>query len=88
MNAANRCRMWELDGEERAAQLGIRGELSEKETAELAGLRTGVGTHTDAKEKIRLVFKRIFIFKSGLCSMLSFESSAFSGANWSYFILR
>jgi hypothetical protein len=60
--------MWELDGEERAAQLGIRGELGEKETAELAGLRTGVGTNTDAKEKIRLVCKRFFIFNQ-ICTL-------------------
>lgn len=45
--------MWELDGEERASQLGMRGDLTERETAELAELRSTAGNDTDGNDKIR-----------------------------------
>eukprot|EP00285_Hemiselmis_virescens_P005521 CAMPEP_0173403044 /NCGR_PEP_ID=MMETSP1356-20130122/55674_1 /TAXON_ID=77927 ORGANISM="Hemiselmis virescens, Strain PCC157" /NCGR_SAMPLE_ID=MMETSP1356 /ASSEMBLY_ACC=CAM_ASM_000847 /LENGTH=279 /DNA_ID=CAMNT_0014363507 /DNA_START=129 /DNA_END=965 /DNA_ORIENTATION=- len=52
---ANRlvARMWELDSEERAAKLGMRGDMSEAEAVELAELRETVGTNLEENERIR-----------------------------------
>eukprot|EP00283_Hemiselmis_rufescens_P016148 CAMPEP_0173439324 /NCGR_PEP_ID=MMETSP1357-20121228/20891_1 /TAXON_ID=77926 /ORGANISM="Hemiselmis rufescens, Strain PCC563" /LENGTH=337 /DNA_ID=CAMNT_0014404683 /DNA_START=110 /DNA_END=1119 /DNA_ORIENTATION=+ len=46
-------RMWELDGEERSAKLGMRGELSEEEATELVQLRQSVGKNLKEKENAR-----------------------------------
>mmetsp|Transcript_25001 Transcript_25001/g.57953 ORF Transcript_25001/g.57953 Transcript_25001/m.57953 type:complete len:177 (+) Transcript_25001:741-1271(+) len=67
-------RMWELDGEERSAKLGMRGELSELEATELVELRQSVGKNLKEKEKARsLALKKANDSISDLNHRLSFS---------------